>query len=386
MKIAIFSWESLHSIAIGGVAAHVSELACGLQRQGNEVHLFTRLGRHDHPWYEVIHGVHYHRCPYESHHNFVQEMNNMCRSFVNAFEAAENVGGPFDIVHAHDWLAARAMIWIRNDKGRKSVFTIHSTEYGRCGNNFWGGNSEDIRHIEWEGAFHANKVICVSKALKSEAEWIYSVPSDKVNVVYNGVNNWMFNGWVDTMAVKKMYGIEPYDPMILFAGRMAYQKGPDILVESIPAILHDRPNVKFVFVGDGDMRQFVEARARQLGVSHATRFLGHMTGWKLIDLFKACDGVVVPSRNEPFGIVILEGWSASKPIVAINKGGPGEIISHDVTGFTVYDHPDSIGWGISQLCSDFEHARWMGRNGRLATDTAFSWDTIAQQTALIYSS
>ena len=58
MRIALLSWESLHSIAVGGVAAHVTELAAALQRAGNEVHVFTRMGsgqRH----YEVIDGVHY---------------------------------------------------------------------------------------------------------------------------------------------------------------------------------------------------------------------------------------------------------------------------------------------------------------------------------------
>ena len=58
MRIALFSWESLHSIAVGGVANHVTELACALERKGHEVHLFTRLGQANQPWYEQIHGVH----------------------------------------------------------------------------------------------------------------------------------------------------------------------------------------------------------------------------------------------------------------------------------------------------------------------------------------
>src|SRR5215831_18060116 len=81
VRLAVLSWESLHSIAIGGVAVHVTELAAGLQREGHEVHVFTRIG-HNQPSYSCIDGVHYHRCGFDLSGNFVDEVNNMCRSFV----------------------------------------------------------------------------------------------------------------------------------------------------------------------------------------------------------------------------------------------------------------------------------------------------------------
>src|SRR5437867_6128293 len=188
MRIALFAWESIHSISVGGIAIHVTELACALERKGHEVHVFTRLGRPDHAYYERIHGVHYHRCPYPSSQDFIEEVNNMCRSFVDTFLATENHIGAFDIIHAHDWLASNAVVWIKEARGHKSVLTIHSTEYGRCGNNFWNGNSARIRDHERHGTFCADKVITVSHALKNEVMWMYNTPDWKVTVVYNGVN------------------------------------------------------------------------------------------------------------------------------------------------------------------------------------------------------
>ena len=76
MRIALLTWESLHSIAVGGVAPHVSELAAGLYRRGHEVHIFARLGEGQ-STYDVIDGVHYHRCPIELDPDFITEMNNM---------------------------------------------------------------------------------------------------------------------------------------------------------------------------------------------------------------------------------------------------------------------------------------------------------------------
>ena len=146
------------------------------------------------------------------------------------------------------------------------------------------------------------------------------------------------------------------------------------------------PKAKFVFAGDGDLRSAVERRVRQLGVAHSTRFVGFKPNGELIDLYKACDVVCVPSRNEPFGIVILEAWSAGKPVVSTVNGGPKEFIWHEVNGLKVQPNPDSIGWGLGTLFTDFEWARWMGRNGRIAAETAFAWDQIAEETLSVYRS
>ncbi len=385
MKIALLSWESAHSIYIGGVASHVTELACALERKGHEVHVFTRMARGDHGLHEWIDGVHYHRCPFSHHADFIEEINNMCRSFVNSvFHTEDYMGAHFDIVHAHDWLTANAMSWIKEGRGRRCLLTMHSTEYGRCGNNFYGGNSERVRSIEWSGTYHADKVITVSGALKNEVRWIYSIPWWKVNIIYNGISYQNYDGWISAGDVKARYHIAPLDPMVLFAGRLTSQKGPDILLEAIPSILHHHHHAKFIFAGDGDMRGALEHRARELGVSHAVRFIGHQGGEGLKDLFKATDCVVVPSRNEPFGIVILEAWSAGKPVVASVNGGPSEIVWHEVTGYKIYPQVDSVAWGVGTLFSDFEHGRWMGRNGRIAAETVFSWDTIADETLAAY--
>lgn len=384
MKIAFFSWESLHSIAVGGIAVHVSDLSRALAQKGHEIHVFTRMdnGQAHEEWIE---GVCYHRCAYQHHHHFKDDVDNMCRAFLDRFLETERNTGRFDIVHSHDWLTANVIIWLKQKRDYKAILTMHSTEYGRCGNNFGGMHSQDVAHLEWSGIYHANRVIAVSKTLKEELKWLYSSPDDKLNVVYNGVNAYQFDGWIDALAVRKLYEIGPDDPIILFVGRMVYQKGPDILIESIPNILYHYPNAKFVFAGDGGMRSYCEDLSRQRNVYHATRFLGSVNGWRLKDLFKSADCVVVPSRNEPFGIVILEAWSAGKPVVASSQGGPSEIVWHDVNGYKVNPQPDSINWGLGTMLEKKEHAQWMGRNGRLTAETTFSWDHIADDTLKVYN-
>jgi glycosyltransferase involved in cell wall biosynthesis len=379
----MLSWESLHSIPVGGVGVHVTELAAALERKGNELHVFTRMGQGQ-PEYERIDGVHYHRCPFQLNGNFVDEVNNMCGSFVHHLFRTEDLIGAFDVVHAHDWLAANAMIWSKQQRGRKGVFTIHSTEYGRCGNNFGGAQSVRIRAQERAGTEWADRVIAVSNALKHEVEWMYNAPDWKVAVVGNGVDVRRFDVSVDPGEVKLSYGIGPMDPTVLFSGRMVYQKGPDLLVEAIPHILKYYPGAKFLFAGDGEMRPAVERRAQALGVAHATRFIGFQKDGALTRLYKACDVLCVPSRNEPFGIVLLEAWSAGKPVVSTRNGGPNEFVWHEVNGLKVHANPNSIAWGIGTLFTNFEWARWMGRNGRIAAEEAFSWDAVAGKVAAVY--
>jgi glycosyltransferase involved in cell wall biosynthesis len=214
--------------------------------------------------------------------------------------------------------------------------------------------------------------------------WMYNLPDWKVDVVYNGVNVHNFDGEIDPGEVKARYGIGPLDPTILFAARMVHQKGPDILIEAIPSVLKQYPQARFVLIGDGDMRMGLERRAYALGIAHAIRFLGYKNGEELKDLFKACDLVCVPSRNEPFGIVILEAWSAGKPVVATSNGGPAEFVWHDVTGLMIFDYPGSVAWGIGSLLAGLDHARWMGKNGRIAAETAFTWESISDQVLKVY--
>ncbi|HQH26221.1 MAG TPA: glycosyltransferase family 4 protein [Oligoflexia bacterium] len=385
MRIASFAWETLHSIPVGGVAVHVTELAAALQRRGHDVHVFCRIGPGQ-SGYDLRDGVHYHRCPLALHPDFVTEMNNMCNSFMwRVGETEKVIGGAFDIFHGHDWMCTKAIAQAKNNWGRRTVLTIHSTEYGRCGNNNYNGNCDRVRWVEAEGTYIADRVITVSGVLADEVKWLYRVPDWKLRTVHNGINVHRFDGYIDPSICRRTYGIGPTDPMALFVGRMSRQKGPDLLLEAVPYVLPHRWNAKFVFVGDGDMRWSLEQRAWHMGVAQACRFLGGMNANSdLENIYKSADVVCVPSRNEPFGIVVLEAWAAGKPVLATHNGGPREFVTHDRTGYLIYDNPGSVAWGIMQIFNNFDHARWMGEQGRATAAYGFSWDRIAGDTEGIY--
>ncbi len=348
------------------------------------MHVFTRRG-HQQSHYDRIHGVHYHRCNLEHCPNFFEEITNMCTSFVNNLSAVEASAGDFNIVHMHDWLTSNAINLLKEGKNRKTVLTMHSTEYGRNGNQFLDGQAVCIQEQERFATHSVDKIIAVSQHLKNEICWLYHLPEPSIHVIHNGINTKQFDYDFDIAAVRRQYQIDENDPMVLFVGRMVIQKGPDILISAIPYVLKYFSSAKFVFCGDGDMRSDIAAIANHSGSTHAVRLVGDRRGREILDLFRACDILAVPSRNEPFGIVVLEGWSAGKPVIITRNGGLTQFVNNGENGLIVDATPESFGEGLVSVLSVPETIRYMGSNGRATVQSAaFSWDTIAEQIELTY--
>lgn len=385
-RIALLSWESMHSIAVGGLAAHITELASALHRRGDEVHLFTRMG-HGQGRYSCIGGVHYHRCPFDPNTDFMTYVHRMGDAMFDRLRAAEDFyGQTFDIVHGHDWMAVPALARVKRDLGRPVAFTVHSTEYGRCGNQFHDGQARTIRDIEWYGTDLADRVVCVSRTLAEEVQRIYSTPTDKLAVVYNGVDVRRFDADVDVPAVRQNAGVKEDDDLVLFVGRMTWQKGPDLLLEAVPDVLRHRPSARFLFVGDGDMLPGLKGQAAAAGLFDSVRFLGSRSGNDLVGLFKSADVVCVPSRNEPFGIVVLEAWSATQPVVVTCNGGPREFVRDQETGWVIEPSRQSLSWALGTALCDKPNAGRIAANGRREAETRYSWDTIGGEVDKVYAS
>lgn len=383
MRIAMLSSESLHSISSGGLGVHVTELAAGLQRRGHDLHVITRR-KEDQNYYDCIDGVHYHRVDHGLSENDVECMDFMCKAMAHRFHEVTSMIGKFEIVHAHDWLTANAMKYAMDGFGTPGVLTMHSTEYGRDGNVFYEGFARWVRDAEAAGCHNASVVIAVSHFLADELRRIYQVPNEKIHIVPNGVNYHAFDGFLDPAEVKGRYGIAPLAPTIFSPGRMTVQKGMDMLVEAVPMVLASYPETRFVISGEGPEKDAVVRRAYEVGASGAMVFLGHMPRWQYIDLMRACDIVAVPSRNEPFGIVVLEAWAAGKPVVATTAGGPREFVWHDVNGFLVDANAGGMAHGIGSLLADHDHCRVLGANGRRAVEEKFNWDNVAAYTEGVY--
>jgi glycogen synthase len=372
-KVAFFCWESMYAERVGGLANAATHLAETLVQKGHEVHYFTRGKTPD----RAIKGVNYHYCrPYGK--NIVEYCDSMSLLMVDQFKKSDQPGR-FDFLHFHDWHPVQALHHLQD---RNTILTYHSTEYGRNGNqigDWW--ECKEIAGKEWYGGLIAKRVTAVSATLKKEVMELYNVPDWKCDVIPNGVVPREFRSQIDPGEVKSAYGIHPYAPLILFIGRLVYQKGPDLLIEAIREVCRYRTDAKVVVAGKGDMLSFLKERAKDLPVN----FVGFIQDSEYIRLLNACDLVVIPSRNEPFGLVLLEAWSAEKAVVASNVGGLSENIDAFVDGIKVELTPESIAWGINTMINDPWNAVAIGKRGRIKVDRIFLWGPIAERLTGSYS-
>jgi glycosyltransferase involved in cell wall biosynthesis len=380
MRIGFFSWESLYSIKVGGIAPHVSELSEALARLGHEVHIFTRRGDFD--AYDRINGVHYQRVPSDPRGDIVSQMDDMCAAFLDRFAGVQKIFGKFDIIHGHDWHPVLSLNHIKAEYGLPYALTIHSTEWGRNGNNFSHENiSKTISHREWLGGYESSQIIVTTRLMLDELKKLYSIPEDKINIIPNGIVSGKIRSLPKPEETKKKLGIDKKELLVLFCGRMSYQKGPDLLVEAIPLVLKTNRNAKFVFAGEGDLRPRCEYLTRKFRIQNSCIFLGHISGAEKEKLISACDIMCVPSRNEPFGMVVLDAWDASKPVVATMALS---IIKNYEDGLLAYIEPESIAWCLNRLMENPEEGGKMGKSGRGRLKMEFNWDQIAKKTEYIY--
>jgi glycosyltransferase involved in cell wall biosynthesis len=289
----------------------------------------------------------------------------------------QKICGQFDILHGHDWHPVPALIRLKRDLGIPYILTMHSTEQGR------GGSYREISHREQQGISEASRVIVTSKRLMKEVMSIYPTPGDKIDIVPNGIARGKMKKGVNSARVKERYGIRKSSLTVLFCGRMVHQKGPDLLVEAIPQVAKRFKDVVFIFVGDGNLRARCIDRARKLGIAEKCRFLGYISEPEKEGLLNACDIVCVPSRNEPFGIVVLEAWDACKPVVATEAVS---IIKNFKDGLLAYIQPESLAWCINRLLDNPYEMQKLARTGNERIKTEFNWNIIAKNTEPIYYS
>jgi glycosyltransferase involved in cell wall biosynthesis len=218
----------------------------------------------------------------------------------------------------------------------------------------------------------------------SHVKWAFGLPPDKLVMIPNGVNTQCYRDVDCDMKEFRSKFALPEEKIVLFVGRLVYEKGIHVLINAVPKILQ-KVNAKFIIVGSGYMKEQLLNIVRSMGLEHKVLFEGFLDEDSLLKLQKCADVSVVPSLFEPFGIVALEAMAAKSPVVASDTGGLSEIIDHDVTGVKVYpNNPDSLAWGITKVLVDDNYRRTISENAYRRVIEKYDWEKIAQQTKRIY--
>jgi glycosyltransferase involved in cell wall biosynthesis len=163
-------------------------------------------------------------------------------------------------------------------------------------------------------------------------------------------------------------------PLLLALGRLHPNKAFDVLLRALARL----PAAYLWLAGEGAERAALERLAAELGVAARVRFLGWREDREA--LYAAADLCIVPSRNEPFGNVILDAWATGVPLVAAAAAGPAAHIRHEETGLLVpVDDSDALAAAISQLIADPALARRLADGGRAAWRAEFTEDAAVRR-------
>jgi glycosyltransferase involved in cell wall biosynthesis len=151
---------------------------------------------------------------------------------------------------------------------------------------------------------------------------------------------------------------------ILCVAALDVYKGIDVLLHAAKPLLVEDPSLGLVLAGEGPLRMECEALAASLGIRKQTQFVGHKPGAEIARLLQGCEVFVLPSREEPFGIVLIEAMACRKPVVATAVGGIPEIVEHQKSGILVEpDNPAALTEGIRRVLRNSELRKTIADNG-----------------------
>jgi glycogen(starch) synthase len=383
LRVVMLSWE-FPPKTVGGISPHLFNLSRELAKIGVETHVVT-CDFPGAPEHETVNGAHVlrvdsYKTPSPDFATWDSLMNvNMQKETASLITS---LGRQVDIIHAHDWLVANAALGLKHVFRIPVAATIHSIEVGRR-NGLHTDYERMIHQTENWLAHESWRVICCSQYMSDQVKWVFGIPQDKVTTIPNGVDITVYENEFDRADFRKKFAA-PEEKIVLYVGRLVYEKGVQALINAMPKIL-SRVNAKFVIVGDGGMKDSLMRQVANMRLTHKIMFTGFLDDQSLSRLYQVADVCVVPSLYEPFGITALEAMAAKTPLVASNTGGLSEIVEHDKTGTKIIaGNADSVAWGITRVLLDPGYANWIKSNAYQKAVDVYDWAKIAKKTKEFY--
>lgn len=283
-----------------------------------------------------------------------------------------------DIVHTHDFytnvfgMSAAVLAGVKTKIASKRETS--------------GMRSKAQKIVEKIAFQRANKVVVNAEAVKT---YLISegVSSDKINVVYNGLDlERLSPKETDYKKICTEFNL-PVDAEVksvtLVANLRHQVKNQPMFLRTAQRVLQKFPNTHFVLAGEGELQKDLENLAKELNIQENTHFIGRCT--KVPELLSISSICVLTSFNEGFSNSILEYMAASKPVVATRVGGASEAILDNETGFLVESDDDkTMAEKLIWLLENPTQATEMGKKGRARIEAKFSCEAQLEKTKRIY--
>ena len=291
-----------------------------------------------------------------------------------------------DVIHTHSYgYFQNHAGWIR-ERFQSTPWVI--TPHFHPSWSMWGGaKRKTLREfydtVVGKGTMEtADLITCVSKHERDMLVSEIGLSEDNIKIIYNGINWKDWEVLPDKNIFRKAYP-EISEKFVLFAGRLATNKGLSDLISAMELIDHE--HVDLVITGaDMGLGKKLEKEASEKGVK--MHRLGHIDDETYRSVLAAAEMLVLPSEYEAFGIVLLEAAAAETAVIGTNVGGIPEAMSPNSNGLIVeYNDVPNLSKSIATLLEDEKMCKEMGLAGRIWSQN-FSWESIVSDLEKEYSS
>lgn len=368
---------------LGGAEVYTYHLAKYLARHGHEVRIFTLDENNAVPGADEFPVT---RVPF----------GPGLKGKIQFYRELKKFLEPVDVIHAVYCHKYAAYVSIYNFFRRKPFYI---TLQGRGildlpGNSWLYAKVHSL--YRWLSLKSATVVIASCLEFVTRAKKY--IPESRIAYIPNGVDFDMFKTIPPPGQIAAQF---TGHPVVLTVRRLVPKNGIQFLVEAAPAIVAAVPGVKFVFVGYGDLEQYLRKRATELGVIDNIVFAGRVDNKKVPEYLDLAKVVVFPSTAESTSLACLEAMAMKKAIVASNVGGYPEMIDDATSGYLVklvdwqdsdYDAPmqttpertAQLAKRIINLLSNPELATQFGAAAYQKAQTVFNWEILVQKIITLY--
>jgi glycosyltransferase involved in cell wall biosynthesis len=178
-----------------------------------------------------------------------------------------------------------------------------------------------------------NDYVAVSTETKQALVDQLGIAAQDVTVIHNGVDVDRYQQADACNAVRQELGLSPAAKLLITVGTLRTAKGHRYLIDAARQVVEQCPDVHFLLVGDGELRESLQAQVSACDLSHRIHFLGNRRD--VSDLLAASDIFVLPSLWEGLSMALLEAMAAAKPVIATAVSGTSQVLTHNETGVLV---------------------------------------------------
>lgn len=229
---------------------------------------------------------------------------------------------------------------------------------------------------------NSNKIFSISSAYKKFLNIHYKVPLEKIDVITMGADTSLFSPQTNRGYVRKKHHIVPCGKVLIYVGTLAKERKLEIVLTAFEKVKEEIPNVTLILVGDGDGKDDLLRKSRELGLADSVIFTGYVDS-RLVPFYVAdADVAVSPIPNTLYYLLssptkTFEYMAMGKPVVASNILPHNQIINSGVNGILVkYDDPHQYAQAIIDLLTNDRKAEEIGIQARKDALTKYDWRVV----------